>query len=84
MSSLCRKLHKVHRLALPAAKQKEEEEEETETSEPCGLKLFWWEPDAPDAVGCFVKLNPNTLLSVQVEPQAGDATETYGQRTFQK
>lgn len=82
MSSLCIKLHEAHRLALPAAKQKEEEE--METSEPCGLKLFWWEPDAPDAVGRFVKLNPKPVLSVQVEPQAGDATETYGQRTFQK
>lgn len=40
MSSLCIKLHKARRLALPAAKQKEEEEEETGTSEPCGLKLL--------------------------------------------
>lgn len=35
--SLCIKLHKARRLALPAAKQKEEE---TGTSEPCGLKLL--------------------------------------------
>lgn len=65
MSNLCIKLHEAHRLALPAAKQKEEEE--TETSEPCGLKLLMG-ARCLGAVGRFVQLNQNTLLSVQVEP----------------
>lgn len=54
MSSLCIKLHKSHRLALPAAKQKEEDE--IETSEPCGLKLLMG-ARCLGAVGHFVKLN---------------------------
>lgn len=54
MSSLCIKLHRAHRSALPAAKQKEAEEMET----------FWWEPDA----SALWTQNQNTLLSVQVEP----------------
>lgn len=60
------KLHEAHRLALPAAKQKEKEEE-TETSEPCGVKVLMG-ARCLDAVECFVKLNQNTLLSIQVEP----------------
>lgn len=66
MSSLCIKLHEDHILALPAAKQKEEEEV-METSEPRGLKLLMG-ARCLGAVGRFVTLNQNTVLSVQVEP----------------
>lgn len=77
------KLHKAYRLALPAAKlKKEEEEEEKATCEPCGPELLMG-ARCPGAEGRFVKLSLNTLLSLNVEPQAGDATEIYGQKTFQ-
>lgn len=76
MSSLCLRLHKARRLAFPAAKQKKEE---AGTSEPCGLKLLMG-ARCPGAVGSFVKLNSNTLLSGHIKPQAGDTTEIYGQK----
>lgn len=43
---------------------------------------FWWEPDAPGAVGSFVKLSPNMVVEMPLKYM--DKKKKEKAKTFQK